>query len=101
MAQHTGPEWFVAKLGASVKAKRAEGAGMTEIAYKCGVSTQMLYAYLRGEGEPKIGTYIAMGRYFGWEHPLSGESGAVAEHSTWSAQTPFDLGERELMAGVQ
>ena len=102
MGQNTTPNWFVRQLSESVKDKRGTGAGMTEIAYKCGISTQMLYAYLRGDGEPKIGTYIAMARYFGWDHPLTGEDDvAVADHFPWNAQTPSDLGKQVVMSGVQ
>ena len=59
--------WFAKQLKAAVDAKRTEGAGMTEIAFKSGVSSQMLYAYLRGENQPKIGTYDTMAEYFGWK----------------------------------
>ena len=67
MTKNRELEWFAEQLTASVKAKRDEGAGMTEIAFKAGVSVQMLYAYMRREGEPKIRTYDSMAEYFGWK----------------------------------
>ena len=99
MSEQTAPDWFVTKLQASVKEKRAAGAGMTEIAFRCGVSTQMLYSYLRGEGHPKIDTFVEMARYFGWPIPFMGEEPGeeASGHSAWSVQTPPDLGERVLM----
>ena len=100
MSEKTNLDWFVTQLWASVKEKRATGAGMTEIAFRIGVSNQMLHAYLRGMGQPKIGTYVNMARYFGWDHPLAGEGDAAAGHSRWRTQTAPDLGEHALMAGV-
>ena len=100
MSENTAPGWFVEKLQAGVDEKVAAGAGMTEIAFHCGVSTQMLYSYLRGEGNPKVTTYVKMAQYFGWPHPLMGEDpGAAASgHSAWSVQTPPDQQELALMS---
>jgi len=100
MTQSAELDWFVAKLRASVNEKKTAGAGMTEIAFRCGISNQMLHAYLRGMGQPKIGTYVNMARYFGWDHPLAGEGDAATGHSRWRTQTAPDLGEHALMAGV-
>ena len=99
MSENTAPDWFVKKLTEAVKEKRAAGAGMTEIAFHCGVSTQMLYSYLRGEGDPKVSTYMEMTRYFGWSHPFVDEEPAeeASGHSAWSVQTPPDQQERVLM----
>ena len=99
MSENTAPDWFVKKLTEAVKEKRAAGAGTTEIAFHCGVSTQMLYSYLRGEGNPKITTYVKMAQYFGWPHPLMGEDpgDTASGHSAWSVQTHPDQHERVLM----
>ena len=100
MSENTAPDWFVKRLQAGVDEKIAAGAGMTEIAFHCGVSTQMLYSYLRGDGNPKVTTYVKMARYFGWDHlPLDDEEpGAAASgHSAWSVQTPPDQQELVLM----
>ena len=99
MSENTAPDWFVKRLQAGVDEKVATGAGMTEIAFHCGVSTQMLYSYLRGEGNPKVTTYVKMARYFGWEIPGLDEEGGVAAagHSAWSVQTHPDQHERVLM----
>ena len=100
MSEKMNLDWFVAQLRESVKEKRAGGAGMTEIAYRIGVSNQMLHAYLRGDGEPKMGTYLTMVRYFGWDHPLEDELDAAGGHSRWSTQTASELAEQGVMAGV-
>ena len=100
MSENTNLDWFVTQLQKSVLEKRAEGAGMTEIAFRIGVSVQMLHLYLRGGGEPKMGTYLTMVEYFGWDHPLRGEGDVASGHSRWSTQTASDQAEQGLMAGV-
>ena len=86
-------EWFLQKLRRGVADKKAAGAGMTEIAYHCGVSVTIMYDYLKGKSVPRLESFVAMGRYFGWESPFE-EHDAEGADSRWFTQTRPDLRER-------